>query len=81
MDMVSSRDKDFVVETVSIPRRYHRQLVGEKSIFLHDIENKTNCMFRFPNKESASDIVTIFGPESQIHIAAQMLLVGLLFSF
>ena len=74
MEMVIPKDKDFVVETVSIPRRYHRTLLGEKSIFIHDIESKTNSLVRFPNKETASDIVSIFGPESQVHIAAQMLL-------
>ena len=31
-------------------------------------------MIRFPSPESANDLVSIFGPESQIHIAAQMLL-------
>lgn len=74
MELVSPKDKDFVVETVSIPRRYHRTLLGEKSIFIHDIEAKTNSAVRFPNKETASDVVAIFGPESQVHIAAQMLL-------
>ncbi|KAK4705799.1 hypothetical protein P7C70_g410, partial [Phenoliferia sp. Uapishka_3] len=74
MELVSPKDKDFVIETVSIPRRYHRTLLGEKSIFIHDIEAKTNSAVRFPNKETASDIVAIFGPESQVHIAAQMLL-------
>lgn len=64
-----------MTEAISIPRRYHRTLLGEKSIFIHDIEKKTNSMIRFPYKESASDKVTIFGPESQIHIAAAMLLV------
>lgn len=68
------QDKDYTLETVSIPRRYHRTLLGEKSIFIHDIEGKTNSTVRFPNKETASDIVTIFGPESQVHIAAAMLL-------
>ena len=67
------QDKDYTVESVSIPRRYHRTLLGEKSIFIHDIEQKTNSLVRFPYKESASDIVTIFGPESQVHIAAAML--------
>lgn len=71
----SSQDKDYVDETVSIPRRYHRTLLGEKSIFIHDIETKTNSRVRFPDKETASDIVTIFGPESQVQIAAAMLLV------
>ncbi|KLO20412.1 cytoplasmic protein [Schizopora paradoxa] len=74
MDLVNPKDKDFVAEKVAIPRKYHRTLLGEKSIFIHDIENKTNCKFRFPDKESASDIVAIFGPDSQVHIAATMLL-------
>lgn len=64
-----------MAEKVAIPRKYHRTLLGEKSIFIHDIEKKTNCKFRFPDKESASDIVAIFGPDSQVHIAATMLLV------
>lgn len=64
------------METVSIARRYHRTLLGEKGIFIHDIESKTSSTVRFPPKETASDVVTIFGPESQIHIAAQMLLVS-----
>ncbi|GAA5974761.1 hypothetical protein JCM11641_007256 [Rhodosporidiobolus odoratus] len=74
MELVAPKDKDFIVETVAIPRRYHRTLLGEKSIFIHDIESKTNSHVRFPNKETASDVVSIFGPESQVHIAAQMLL-------
>ena len=74
MEMVSPKDKDYVVETLPIARRYHRVLLGEKAIFLHDIESKTNTIIRFPPRESASDLVSIFGPESQLHIAAQMLL-------
>lgn len=57
-----------------MPRKYHRSLLGEKAIFVHDIEQKTSCTIRFPYKELASDSVTIFGPESQIGIAAAMLL-------
>ena len=64
-----------MTESVNIPRRYHRTLLGEKAIFIHDIEGKTNCRVRFPDKETASDIVSIFGPESQLQIAATMLLV------
>ncbi|SCV69703.1 BQ2448_1097 [Microbotryum intermedium] len=74
MELVPPKDKDFCLETVAIPRRYHRTLLGEKSIFIHDIETKTNSTVRFPNKETASDVVSIFGPESQVHIAAKMIL-------
>ncbi|KAI0085625.1 cytoplasmic protein [Irpex rosettiformis] len=74
MELVNPKDKDYINETVSIPRKYHRTLLGEKAIFIHDIETKTNSKFRFPDKETASDLVTIFGPESQVQIAATMLL-------
>lgn len=74
MELVNPKDKDYINETVLIPRRYHRTLLGEKSIFIHDIESKTNSSVRFPDKETASDVVTIFGPESQVQIAASMLL-------
>ncbi|KZO94984.1 hypothetical protein CALVIDRAFT_565105 [Calocera viscosa TUFC12733] len=74
MELVNPKDKDYTTETVSIPRRYHRTLLGEKAIFIHDIEQKTNSIVRFPDKETASDVVSIFGPESQVHIAAAMLL-------
>ncbi|THH21564.1 hypothetical protein EW146_g36 [Bondarzewia mesenterica] len=74
MELVNPKDKDFLNETVAVPRKYHRTLLGEKSIFIHDIENKTNSRVRFPDKETASDIIVIFGPESQIQIAATMLL-------
>ncbi|EIW86517.1 cytoplasmic protein [Coniophora puteana RWD-64-598 SS2] len=74
MEIVNPKDKDYVNETLSIPRRYHRTLLGEKAIFIHDIEAKTNSRVRFPDKETASDVVTIFGPESQVQIAAAMLL-------
>ncbi|KAF7339851.1 KH domain protein [Mycena venus] len=74
MELVNPKDKDYINETVSIPRRYHRTLLGEKSIFIRNIETKTNSQVRFPYKETASDIVTIFGPESQVQMAAAMLL-------
>lgn len=74
MDMVNQKDKDYINESVSIPRRYHRTLLGEKAIFIHDIEAKTNSRVRFPDKELASDVISIFGPESQVQIAATMLL-------
>ncbi|KAJ7900099.1 cytoplasmic protein [Mycena olivaceomarginata] len=65
MELVNPKDKDYINETVSIPRR---------PFSFHDIETKTNSQVRFPPKETASDIVTIFGPESQVQIAAAMLL-------
>lgn len=63
-----------MIESLSVPRRYHRNLLGDKSIFIRDIENKTNSQIRFPFKETGSDLITIFGPETQVQIAAAMLL-------
>ncbi|KDQ13625.1 hypothetical protein BOTBODRAFT_111266 [Botryobasidium botryosum FD-172 SS1] len=70
MELVNPKDKDYTLETINIPRRYHRSLFGERSIFLHDIESKTNSKIRFPG----DDVITIFGPESQVHVAAAMIL-------
>jgi hypothetical protein len=80
MELVNPKDKDFIIETISVPRKHHRILMSEKRILLRDIELKTNSQIRFPNKESASDIISIFGPESQVHIASQMLLVSRYFT-
>ncbi|CAO1614561.1 unnamed protein product [Sympodiomycopsis kandeliae] len=74
MEMVNPKDKDYTTETVTISRRYHRSLLGEKGIFIHDIENKCSSKVIFPPRETCSDLVSIFGPESQIHIASAMLL-------
>lgn len=74
MELVGPKDKDFVTEVVSVPRRYHRILLGEKSDVLDDIEHRTRCAIRFARKESALDKVFVVGPESQTILAVQMLL-------
>ncbi|KAF8922320.1 cytoplasmic protein [Mucidula mucida] len=40
----------------------------------NDNDDNTNSHVRFPDKEMASDVVSIYGPESQVQIAAAMLL-------
>ncbi|TIB93001.1 hypothetical protein E3Q19_01585 [Wallemia mellicola] len=74
MELVNPKDKDYTNESILIPRKYHRTLLGEKSIFLHDIESKTGCSVRFPDKELATDSVAIFGPEHQVNVAKTMVL-------
>ncbi|TIA91451.1 hypothetical protein E3P99_01093 [Wallemia hederae] len=74
MELVNPKDKDYTNESILIPRKYHRTLLGEKSIFLHDIESKTGCIVRFPDKELATDSVAIFGPEHQVNVAKTMVL-------
>ncbi|GAA93783.1 hypothetical protein E5Q_00429 [Mixia osmundae IAM 14324] len=66
LELVNARDKDFVTVSVDVPRRYQRSLTGEKSIFVHDIEKKTNCLLRYPARETGSDNVEIYGPASEI---------------
>ncbi|KAL4402721.1 RNA binding protein [Malassezia pachydermatis] len=74
MELVSPKDKDFVTETVSVPRKYHRTLLADKSQILSDIEHRTRCTVRLARKESALDTVLLFGPESQMASAVQILL-------
>ena len=65
-----------MTERVDVPRRYHRSLLGESGTFVHDIERKTGCRIRFPDRELALDHVDIFGPEATVHVAGSMLLVS-----
>lgn len=74
MELVHPKDKDFVIEYLNIDRTQHRTILGEKSIFIHDIESKTNTCFYFPSTESGSSTIEIFGPRSQIAIAKQMIM-------
>lgn len=74
MDMITARDRDYTTETVSIDRRYHRELFSKKARWIHDIQAQTSCTIRRPPQETASDTITIFGPESQIPTASTMLL-------
>ncbi|CAH7686316.1 hypothetical protein PPACK8108_LOCUS20949 [Phakopsora pachyrhizi] len=77
MELVHPNDKDFVIESMVIDRQNHRSILAEKSIFIHDIELKTNTCFYFPSSESGLDKVAIFGPRSKISIARQMLVAQL----
>ncbi|POV97323.1 hypothetical protein PSTT_15124 [Puccinia striiformis] len=74
MELVHPKDKDFLIEYLHIDRTQHRTILGEKSIFIHDIESKTNTCFYFPSTESGSSTIEIFGPRSQIAIAKQMIM-------
>lgn len=74
MELVSPKDKGFVTETLSVPRKFQRVLLGEKGHVITEIEHRTRCSIRFARKELAQDSVLIFGPESQVTVAAQLLL-------
>ncbi|KAI9887202.1 MAG: hypothetical protein M1823_000950 [Watsoniomyces obsoletus] len=65
MDMVEKSDAEFVQETVIINRLYHRELISRMDE-LEELEKKWNCKIIFPSTETASDVVTISGPEYQV---------------
>ncbi|MCJ1309249.1 hypothetical protein MMC25_002907 [Agyrium rufum] len=65
MDMVEKVDAEFVSETVLINRLYHRELIARMGE-IEDLEKKWNCKIDFPSTETASDVVTISGPEYQV---------------
>lgn len=44
---------------------------------VEDLEKKWNCKIDFPSTETASDVVTISGPEYQVPQAVDEFLVGL----
>ncbi|PGH18323.1 hypothetical protein AJ80_04501 [Polytolypa hystricis UAMH7299] len=65
MDMVEKADAEFVTEGVVINRLYHRELLARMSE-IEELEKKWNCKVEFPSTETASDFVTISGPEYQV---------------
>ncbi|KAM5476015.1 hypothetical protein MauCBS54593_000698 [Microsporum audouinii] len=65
MDMVEKVDAEFVSETVVVNRLYHRELIARMKE-IDELEKKWNCKIDFPSTETASDFVTISGPEYQV---------------
>jgi hypothetical protein len=65
LDMVDRVDSEFTSQTVNVDRLYHRQLIARLSQ-LDELEKKWNCKILFPSTETASDDVTISGPEWQV---------------
>ncbi|KAF9091638.1 hypothetical protein BGX29_010859, partial [Mortierella sp. GBA35] len=74
MELVSPKDKDFVHHSLSIPKHYHLSLLSDHAKALADLQDATNAMVLFPEKETGSDVVWISGPESLIQQATSMLL-------
>ena len=74
MCCVFFKDAEFVSETVVINRLYHRELIARMNE-IEDLEKKWNCKIDFPSTETASDVVTISGPEYQVPQAVDEFLV------
>lgn len=74
MELVNPKDKDFVHHSLTIPKQYHLSLLSDHSKALHEMQEATNAMVMFPEKETGGDIVWISGPESLIQQATSMLL-------
>ncbi|KAK3828804.1 MAG: hypothetical protein J3Q66DRAFT_275679 [Benniella sp.] len=74
MELVHPKDKDFVNHSVIIPRHYHLSLMADHAKALSEVQETTNAVVRFPERETGSDVVWISGPESFIQQATSMLL-------
>ncbi|KAF7727420.1 hypothetical protein EC973_007584 [Apophysomyces ossiformis] len=73
MELISPRDKDFVVQTAGVPFRMHRSLIRDHEAHLAEITRQTNTRILWPDHELASDTVTLVGPEAQVGTAVKML--------
>ena len=71
---IAIKDADFTSENVTINRLYHRELIARMSK-IEELEKKWNCKIDFPTTETASDDVTISGPEYQVPQALDEFLV------
>ncbi|KAF9906803.1 hypothetical protein EC991_000246 [Linnemannia zychae] len=74
MELVNPKDKDYVHHSLSIPKHYHLSLLSDHAKALAELQDATNAMVRFPERETGSDIVWVSGPESLIQQATSMLL-------
>ncbi|KAK3834064.1 MAG: hypothetical protein J3R72DRAFT_372351, partial [Linnemannia gamsii] len=74
MELVNPKDKDYVHHSLSIPKHYHLPLLSDHAKAMAELQDATNAMIRFPEKETGSDVVWISGPESLILQATSMLL-------
>lgn len=74
MELVPPQERDWATSSLPVPRRYHRTLLGDKSIFVHDIESRTGTALCVLPREDASDSILLVGPAAQRPIAARMLL-------
>ncbi|KAI8096890.1 uncharacterized protein BX664DRAFT_257220 [Halteromyces radiatus] len=73
MDLITPKDKDFVIQTLSIPFRRHRTLLCDYRTYLQEVSKKTSVKIIWPNHELANDIVTLVGPQSNLESATQMM--------
>ncbi|KAI8060917.1 hypothetical protein BC940DRAFT_147834 [Gongronella butleri] len=73
MDLITPKDKDFVIQTLAIPFRQHRILLSEYKTYLQEITKKTGVKVIWPNHELAQDLVTLVGPQSNLDHAAQLI--------
>ncbi|ORZ21442.1 hypothetical protein BCR42DRAFT_320769 [Absidia repens] len=72
MDLITPKDKDFVVQHLSIPFRRHRTLLRDYRTYLQEVSKKTSVKIIWPNHELANDVVTLVGPQSNLDSATQM---------
>jgi len=74
MEVVNPKDREFVNHSVIIPRHYHLSLMSDHAKALSEVQDTTNAVVRFPERETGSDVVWISGPETFIQQATSMLL-------
>lgn len=74
MELVSPKDKDFVTDTVAVPRAHHRRLRHDHAQTLEELEHRTRSTIRFPPQEAAQDDIHVSGPESQTALMIPALL-------
>lgn len=72
MDLITPKDKDFVIQHISIPFRRHRTLLCDYRTYLQEVSKKTAVKIIWPNHELADNIVTLLGPQSNLEAATQM---------
>lgn len=74
--VILKQDSEFTTQNANVDRLYHRQLLTRLPE-IEGLEKSWNCKIVFPSTEQASDEVTVTGPQWQVPMCVDQLLVSL----
>ncbi|KAI8981930.1 hypothetical protein BDF20DRAFT_905660 [Mycotypha africana] len=75
MELIHPKDRDYVIETVPIPFRWHREMIHQyqNSFINEELVKKTNTTVLWPDAELATNDAELLGPEAHMPLAFKML--------
>ncbi|KAI8973043.1 hypothetical protein BDB01DRAFT_450599 [Pilobolus umbonatus] len=75
MELIHPKDRDYVIEVISIPFVFHRTLIHDyqDNFITEELIKKINTQVLWPDAELASSGVQLLGPEAHLSAAVKLL--------